>query len=180
MKFKYPKFLIFFILVVLAIGLYKDAQQPALHDLIISLGYFGTFVSGMLYTYGFTTPFATALLLVFDGSVNIFLAAAIAGLGAVVSDLIIFKFIRKEFSDEIISLSHEKIIERIEKHIPPLFREPIVFLIAGIIAAAPIPDEIAVSLLATYRNVTTEAFILFSYIAKTIGIYLILYAGTLL
>ena len=180
MKFKYPKFVLFFIFVILAFFLYKDAQRPELHAILVSVGYIGVFASGMLYTYGFTTPFATALLLVFGGELNIFAAAILAGIGAVLSDLFIFEFIRKSFSDEISTFSHEKIVKAIERHISKPLRKPLVFLIAGRLFASPVPDELAVSLLATQKKISAKSFMVFSYISNTLGILTILYIGSLL
>jgi len=178
-KIRYPKFIVFFTFVILAFIFYKDAQRPELHALIVSLGYIGVFFSGMFYTYGFTTPFATALLLILGGELNILIAGVIAGFGALLSDLFIFQFIRKMFSDEIVLFSHEKLIKKIYKHVPKSLRKPLIYLIAGIFFASPISDELAVSFLAT-QNVSTKAFAVFSYISNTIGILVILSIGSLL
>jgi len=160
--------------------MYKDAQRPELHAILVSIGYVGVFVSGMLYTYGFTTPFATALLLIFGGEVNIFAGAILAGVGAVLSDLFIFEFIRKSFSDEISTFSHEKLVKGIKKHIPTSLQRPLILLIAALLFASPVPDELAVSLLATQKRLSAKAFMMFSYISNTIGILIIMYLGSLL
>ena len=179
MRIKYFKFILFFLVVVLSVIFYEDAQRPELHAAVISAGYVGVFIAGMLYTYGFTTPFATALLIIFGGDLNVFIAGIVAGGGALVSDLFIFGFIRKFFSDEIASFSHENTVKKIHKLIPRSLRKPMVFLIAGIFFASPVPDELAVAFLATQR-LSAEAFAIFSYVCNTIGIVIILFIGSAL
>ena len=180
MKIKYPKFIIFLITVLLAYYFYQVSAYGPVHDKIINLKLAGVFIAGLLFSYGFTTAFAVALFLVIGQDNNILLAGLIGGVGALLSDLLIFKFIRKSFSDEIVSLSHEKIVMKIDRKISKRFQKYVTPVLGGLILASPLPDELAVALLATVRHITTSTFIIISYISKTIGILIILGIGSML
>ena len=92
--FKYPKLLILCISILFAVVLFHGGKSfSPFHDLLISLGYIGTFIGGIFYAYGFTAPPATSILLILAKSQNIFIAALIGGIGALISDLIIFFFL---------------------------------------------------------------------------------------
>jgi len=107
---KYPKFLLLFITFLIAYLLFYERTYPPFHDFIVALGYFGTFLAGALFAYGFTAAPATAVLLILAKEQNILLAGLIAGFGALISDLIIFNFIRYSFADEIEKLLEEKAV----------------------------------------------------------------------
>ena len=42
------------------------------HNFLLSLGYFGTFLAGVFFTYGFTAAPATVILLILSNEQNIF------------------------------------------------------------------------------------------------------------
>ena len=181
MKIKYPKLMIFFIVVVFAYFFYIEAIVYApLHDLLIRLSYLGAFLAGLLFSYGLTTPFSIAVFLFLGEGKNILLTAMIGGLGAFLSDYLIFKFLRKSFSDEIVELKHEKIIMYFNRKLPKPVRKYVALVIAAFILASPLPDELGVALLAMSMEVTTKTLFLFSFISNTIGIAVILGIGSLL
>ena len=177
LKFKYPKFLILIFTFFLAYFIFKSSDFTNFRDFFFSLSYFGTFISGMMFSYGFTAAPATALLLLLAKHQNILLAGFIGGFGALIADLLIFKFIRTSFKDEIDEIEHEKIIKWIEKRVPHLIKKYIVPVIAGFIIASPLPDEIGVVLLAASTKISMRIFSLLSYILNTAGIFVILAIG---
>lgn len=80
--------------------LFAKRSYPALNAALIDLGYLGSFLAGMLYSYAFTAAPATFMLLMLGGKQSIMLAGLVAGAGALLSDLLIFHFMRRGFSDE--------------------------------------------------------------------------------
>jgi hypothetical protein len=59
-------------------SLFWEARaHPQLNDFLVSLGYPGTFLAGILYAYGFTSAPATAVLLILSVEQDIFLAGFI-------------------------------------------------------------------------------------------------------
>lgn len=107
---------------------------------------------------------------------NIFLAALLAGFGAMIGELIIFRFIRHQFSDEIEKLSNEKIISQINSKISSVKRYFLPAL-AVFIISSPLPSEIGISILAASRTIPTKVFTVISYVLNTIGILAILIIG---
>ena len=155
---------------------YERNYQP-FHDFIFSLGYFGTFLAGAMFAYGFTAAPATAILLILAKEQNVLFAGLIGGLGALVGDLIIFKFIRYSFADEIRKLRREKIVQYLNHRTPSVLKKYILPVFAGFIIASPLPDEIGVSLLAFSGNISMKVFSIISYVLNTAGIFAILLIG---
>ena len=175
---KYPKFLLLFITFLIAYLLFSGRTDTKFHVFIVSLGYFGTFLVGMLFSYGFTAAPATAILLVLGKEQNIIAAGLIAGLGALLADWAIFKLIRHSFKDEIEKLSNERTIRIMHEHIPSFAKKYLLPVFAGFIIASPLPDEIGVTLLAIHRQISAGAFSLISYTLNTAGIFVILKIGS--
>jgi len=96
---------------------------PIFHDILFSLGYFGTLIAGIFFTYGFTAAPATIFLILLAQNENIILSAFIGGIGAMIGDYLIFKLIRHSFHDEIEKLRNEKIIKHINKKSPSLVKK---------------------------------------------------------
>ena len=98
---KYPKFLLFFITVMLSYIIFSNGASLPLKTSIISLGYIGTFIAGVFFAYSYTAAPATALFLILAKEQNILISGLVGGLGALVGDLVIFSFVSMSFKDEI-------------------------------------------------------------------------------
>ena len=179
LSIKYPRLLLLFMTFLIAYLLFYKRTHPQFHDFIISMGYAGTFIAGILFAYGFTAAPATAILLILAKEQNILLAGIIGGFGALVGDLIIFNFVRYSLDDEIKKLSKEKIILYINHKTPNLFKKYLAPVVAGFIIASPLPDEIGVSLLAASRTISIKIFSIISYVLNTAGIFVILSIGNI-
>ena len=70
-KIKYPKFLLlsFTIFIAIMIFSFSGAFTP-MFDFLLSLGFFGIFLTGMFYSYSFTAIPATAVLIVLSQNEN--------------------------------------------------------------------------------------------------------------
>jgi len=183
-KIKYPKLLLLIITIIIAVAIFYEGKNYApLHDFLVSLGYIGTFISGIFYAYGFTAAPATAVLLVLAKEQNLILAVLVGGFGAVLSDLLIFKFIRYSFTDEIDKLKKEKVIKYIEKEEKILFGhyyKHIFPSLAGFLIASPLPTEIGVALMASIKNLSVKKFLIMAFILHSLGILIILTIGNLI
>jgi uncharacterized membrane protein YdjX (TVP38/TMEM64 family) len=170
LKINYLKFVLFIIALFLAYFIFYERNLSAVHKFISSIGYFGTFFAGMLYTYGFTSPPATAIILLLAEEQNVILASLIGGFGALLNDIIIFKTINYSFKEEInFLLKGKKYLNFLPKY---------VFTILGaLIIASPLPDELGISLMVFDKNLLMKNFLLISYILNTIGIFIILLIG---
>lgn len=177
---KYPKLLLLLITFIAAYLLFYSRNYQPFQDFIVGLGYSGTFVAGILFTYGFTSAPATAIFLILAEHQNIYIASLIGGLGALVGDLFIFSFIRGSFIDEIRKLSREKIIKYFNGNSPSFVKEYFLPVVAGFIIASPLPDEIAIAMLAASRIISTKIFVVISYLLNTAGIFALLYLGKII
>lgn len=176
-KIKYPKLFLLGFTVVIAYFLFAGRNFLPIHTFLVKLGYFGTFLTGIFFSYGFTAAPATAFLLILSREQNIFFAGIIAGFGALIGDLLIFKLVQHSFADEIEQLSHEKPLNSLNQKFPKILKKYLLVLLAGFIIASPLPDEIGVSLLAATRFISMKFFFIFSYILNTLGIFIILGIG---
>ncbi len=139
-----------------------------------SYGYLGAFIGGIMFVSTFTVSIGTVILLFLAETLNPIEIGLVAGLGAVLSDLTIFHYIRnkgliseiKHFfqffgGDKIFHLVHTKYFS---------WTLPV---LGALIVASPLPDEFGVSLMGI-SQMKTRNFILLSFILNTIGIFLIL------
>lgn len=153
-----------------------------LPNLLHGYGYLTMFAGGLLFSFGFTTPFAIAIFIEMAATVNPVLGAAIAGIGAMTSDLLIFKFIRFSFMDEIEQLKKIQPLRwfrRMEKDtVPTQIQKYIAWSIAGIILASPFPDELGVSVLSGDAHIHGKPFAAFCFTMNTLGVLLVLLGAT--
>lgn len=137
------------------------------------LKFLGSFIAGMFFTSVFTTAPAIAVLgemTLFNG---VWETALFGALGAVVGDLVIFRFMRDRFSNHLmILLSHTSGKQRF-KHLFKLriFRW-LTFLAGGLIIASPLPDELGISLLG-FSKMKVLFFIPLSFVFNFLGIVII-------
>lgn len=177
-KIKYPKFILLIIVFLFTYLVFANIGNEFLYSPLLALGYFGIFLAGILYAYGFTAGVATALLLILSKENNIFLAALIGGFGALLGDFVIFKFIRSSFKDELNKLGKEKIFSSLIKKSWFKYVKKYFIPAVGIVAiSSPLPDEIGVTLLASSKIITSRIFPFISYILNTAGICVILLIG---
>ena len=127
--------------------MFSGKTYPPLYDFLISLGYFSSFLTGMLFAYGFTAIPATAIFLILAKEHNIVLAAFIGGFGSMIGNFFIFRFIRSKFADDFEKLSQEKIVVYFDNKMPNLLKKYSIPVLAGLIIVSPLPSEIGISLL---------------------------------
>lgn len=176
-RFKYPKILGIAIAIILAYFVFRN---PVVENFVLNLGdlsYVGIFIAGMLFSFGFTSPFSTGFFIILNPS-NILIAGIIGGVGAMVSDLLIFKFIRTSFADEFNRLKKEKISKRIESKIDKIagnrMKIYLMYAFAGILIASPLPDEAGIIMLAGLTKIKTNILAIISFILNSVGILILL------
>lgn len=180
---KYPKLLILLITIITAYILFQAHFFQEFAKLLNSHGYISIFLAGLLFSYGFTAPFAVGFFVSLAPEVNVFLAAPLAGIGAVLSDLFIFQFIRSSFQDEFDKLKFtwffQKIRALFHNHLSDRVKKYVLWTFAGFIIASPLPDEFGVSLIGGFTNLNRRVFAIISYGLNTVGIFVILNLATL-
>jgi len=170
---KYPKLLILLLTYLLAFFIFSFGQS-LLKFLLSELSILGIFISGMMYSYAFTGGIATGSFIILVKSHSPILLSLIGGLGAGLSDVIIFKLLKKlKFTNELDNFSKEKIFITIHNKIP--FITSKIFLnIAGIITlASPLPDELGVILIERGKHISFKYLFVLGLTANTLGIFIL-------
>ena len=179
--FKYPKIFLLILSIVLAYFIFRNPFVSNYIFRLEGLSYLGIFVSGMLIAFGFSAAFAVGFFIVSQPQ-NIFLAATIGAMGSVVSNLLIFKFIRFSFKNEFDNIQNEKSFSDIKKivkeNISIKIRHYILYLFAGILIATPLPDEIGVSLLAGLTTIKSKVLAMITFVLHFGEILIILYLSS--
>lgn len=133
----------------------------------------GSFLSGIFFTSIFTTIPAIVALTELIRHDSIFMVAFFGAAGAVIGDLIIFKFVRDNLTDHLLELyKHEKMLHRSLVLLRLKYFRWIIFMIGGLIIASPLPDELGISMLG-FSKMKTSTFIPIAFFFNFLGIILI-------
>jgi len=177
-SFRYPKLFILIILIFLAYYVFTRPFISEWIELFKKLGNFGIFISGILTGLGFTAPFGFGLIIKINPE-NILLASLLAGLGATIADLMIFKIIKLSFMDEFKRLEKTRLIQEIEHIVNKkklvLVRHYLLYVFAGIMLITPLPDEIGVSMLAGLTTIKPLKLAIIGFILHSLAIFILLF-----
>ena len=151
------------------------AKTGALQDLITStqeMRYIGSFIAGIFFVSVFTAAPATVALGEIAQSNSVITITILGGLGALIGDLIIFRFVKDRVSEHfsfLIKISKSERLLSIFKL--KLFRWIVPF-VGALIIASPLPDEIGVAMLGLSK-MKNSYFILLSFLLNSAGILII-------
>ena len=159
--------------ILIAVILVKSGILGKLLTVTVGIQYIESFIAGIFFTSIFTTAPAIATLGEIASVQNIFVTAAFGALGAVIGDLIIFKFVRDKFAVHILSImSHNNRAKRFRLLLKLKLFRWVSFLLGGLIIASPLPDELGISLLG-FSKIKMRWFAPLSFVFNFIGIVLI-------
>ncbi|MBI5358229.1 hypothetical protein HZB69_01195 [Candidatus Amesbacteria bacterium] len=144
-----------------------------------TLGILGAFVGGVMFASVFTVASGTIILLSLANTFPIWQVAIIAGLGAIITNFFIFRFVRDNLYNEI-----KDVYEFFgHRHLTTLLHTKyfhwFIPLLGALIIASPLPDEFGVSLLGI-SQMSQGKFLALAFVLNTIGISLILVVQKLL
>ena len=132
-----------------------------------------SFVAGLFFTSIFTTaPAIVALGSIVQGSSAIWPVAIWGALGALVGDLIIYRFSRDTLTSDIKALVSVHARKRLSHIFQLRLFRWFFALLGGLIIASPLPDELGLFLMGVTR-VSKVTFVVVSYIFNFIGIVVI-------
>ena len=177
---RYKNLTIVFIGVVLAIVLSKNEIFRSFLLHLGNFGYIGAFVAGIFFVSTVTVATSALVLLTLAETLSPIELGLLAGLGAVVGDVLIFNLIKDDLANEI-----EDLYEQIDtkKHLVKLFHTKyfnwVLPIIGAIIIASPLPDEMGISLI-NLSKMNSFKFIILSYLLNSIGIFLIVSASVVI
>lgn len=159
-------------LVLSFIALFFLADTEIAHTLIFQIGrygYLGSAITGIFFVSTFTVVPASVVLFHLAQDLNPILVALCAGMGAVIGDLLIFRFLKDGVFDEL-----APIFKRFEgSYFSMLFKTPyfawLVPVAGAIIIASPLPDELGIGLLGLSR-IKTWQFVGLAFVLNSLGI----------
>jgi len=176
-KWKYKNLTVVFLSIVLAVVLSRFA---VFHSFLLHLGgfgYIGAFIAGALFVSTFTVATSALILLTLSETLSPIEIGLIAGLGAVVGDMLIFRLVKDNLTNEIEDIYNH--MDR-KKHLKKLFHSKyfnwMLPVLGSIIIASPLPDELGVSLMGISK-MNNLKFMLLSYVLNSIGIFLVVSAS---
>ncbi|HLC39578.1 MAG TPA: hypothetical protein VJJ76_01720 [archaeon] len=160
---------------------YIIIQVPGITERIEKIGdfgYVGSFIAGLLFTYALTTAPATAAIFVLGKTLQTpFIIAVIGATGAVISDYLIFRFVRDRLLNELKTTGEEILGRGIHFSVNPNgLAAKVIPILAGLIIASPLPDELGAALLGAAK-IRTRVFIQYAFIFNLIGIFIIASLG---
>jgi hypothetical protein len=157
--------------IIVALVMVKTDLLSSLIDSTAGMKSLGSFIAGMFFTSLFTTAPAIVALGELAKSGSVIETAIFGAFGAVLGDLLIFRFIRDNLGAHFLELmEHEKWWKRMYHLVFRLkYFRWITFLIGGVIIASPFPDELGISLLGLSK-MKTKHFIPISFFFNLLGV----------
>lgn len=132
--------------------------------------FLGSFIAGLFFTSVFTTAPAVVALGEIAHANSILPVVVFGALGATIGDLIIFRFIRNEFSEHLLELAqHKSSFRRFRALLKMRIFRWLSFFVGGLIIASPFPDELGIGLLG-FSKMKARWFIPLSFVFNGIGI----------
>ena len=155
--------------IVIAVILVKTGALKSLLTSTQELKFIGSFVAGIFFFFFFTAAPAPVVLAEIAQSNSIFWVAFFGGIGALVGDLIIFRFIKDSLSEDFLYLIKKSKSERLISIFQlRLFRRVMPF-IGALIVASPLPDELGLTMMGLSK-MKTSLFIPLSFLLNFLGI----------
>lgn len=141
--------------------------------------YFDAFIGGVLFAFTFT--FAVGGLITVSAAENMhpLLVAVIGGFGCMLSDLLIFRFVRSNIKINaayVCGGPNKGYLSRLYCHRYFQWTLPV---LGAIIIASPLPDEVGVTLMGI-AEMSTKKFVLLAFLIDTIGIFIFIMAARLI
>jgi len=164
--------------IILVIALILSRYEP-FHLFLLNLGnlgYFGALLAGILFVSTFTVAIGIVILLVLAETLSPLELGIIAGLGAVVGDFIIFRFIKDNLLEEVTPIYNHLGGNHISHVLHTKYFSWTLPVLGALIIASPLPDEVGVSLMGISKMKTYQ-FLVLSFILNAIGIFLVVSAS---
>lgn len=151
------------------------AQTPQVDGILRQLGYMGrlgSLITGFFFVSTYTVVPAGYVLFELAKYQNALEVAAFAGVGAMLGDYIIFRFIRDRVMDEIMPYLSKVGTSKVRRLFTTPYFAWLVPVIGAVIVASPLPDELGVSLMGASKMKSTH-FMVITYLLNAAGILVI-------
>lgn len=178
-SYRYKNLTFLFLSLLLALYLFRNETFHSYLLHLGNLGYIGAFIGGVLFVSTFTVATATLILLVLAEGLNPIEIGVIAGAGAVVGDVLIFRFIKDGLTSEVKSLYTRVKGRHLTKVIHSKYFSWTFPVIGALLIASPLPDEIGISLMGISK-MKFYNFLLLSFVLNSVGIFMVITASTVI
>jgi len=159
--------------VIVAIILIKTGASEEILKQTRDLWFLDSFIAGMFFTSVFTTvPAIVALGEITQQSQSALLVAVFGGLGALCGDLIIFRFMRDKFGEDILRLIRNSGNGRLRSIIRLKSFRWLTFFLGALVIASTLPDELGLTMMG-FSKTKTSLFIPTSFVLNFLGILVI-------
>lgn len=160
---------IVFFSIIVAVLLAKTGALKEFLAMTAGTKYLSSFLAGIFFVSVFTVAPAAVVLVEAAQTNSILLVAFFGGLGALIGDLIIFRFVRDSLSESLADIFLHYQEHRIIKFLksgPMRFLSPI---IGALIVISPFPDEIGLALMGMTK-MKTALFVPLAFTLNFLGI----------
>lgn len=165
-----------FFLIISLIILFYIADNDAVIKLINQIGdwgYFGAFLVGIFFVSIFTVAPSILVIYYLAKYLNPWEVAVFSGMGAVIGDLLIFKFLKNNLFAEWIGLLKSRHKLKIKQIFSTSYFSWLLPIIGAIIIISPFPDELGISLMGL-SQINKWQFAIISFILNALGIFIII------
>ncbi len=135
-----------------------------------------SFIVGIFFTSLFTIAPATVLLVSLSTIGNPVEIAVFGALGAMIGDLILFRFVRDRLSGDIINFVNSGFKKSHFDYIHSKMLRWIFPLLGAVVIASPLPDELGIMLMG-FSNMKIQHIIPISFLMNLIGVLLVIAAS---
>lgn len=149
-------------------------------------GYISTFIAGILYDSTITVATGVSMMLILGESLPKWQVALIAGFGAVIGDLIVYKFVKNNVMEELAPIFENvedgigrKRIRAFNHILHTKYFHWTLPLVAAILIGSPFPNELAWGIMGATKMKNYQV-VLLSFVVNFTGITLLLSASTAL
>lgn len=157
-------------------------SNQSFHTFLLNLkeaGYVGVFIAGMLFVSTFTVGAGAVILLVLAQKISPLQVAIIGGLGAVFTDLLIFRFVKDNLLEEVKPIYEALGGNHLTHVLHTKYFSWTLPVIGAIIIASPLPDELGVSLMGIAK-MEIKQFAIVSFLLNMIGIFLVVFLSNMI
>ncbi|OGL35719.1 hypothetical protein A3F65_03540 [Candidatus Saccharibacteria bacterium RIFCSPHIGHO2_12_FULL_47_16b] len=170
------------LLILSLVAFFYLIKDPSVDNLIRqagNLGYLGALIAGLLFVSIFTVAPAAVILFHLADKLNGFEIALLAGLGAMMGDYLIFRFMKDRVFKELGPL----FVKYGRRYFKIFYKSPyfgwLLPAVGAFIIASPLPDEAGVSILGLSK-IKRWQFFAIALTLNAIGIFLVVSAARLI
>jgi hypothetical protein len=180
--FQYTYTTLFLISLIVGIFLFVSGILHQIADILAPLGYVGALLNGFFYTSAITATISSLLFVEFGNTLSPLPTAILGGLAAMTTDIILYRFFKDRLFGELHLLGNTlfspKRLQRFILFLQKPWLRWFLPILGILVISSPFPDEIGIALFGL-AGVHLRFLSLITFVANTIGIFILLTIGRL-